>query len=246
VQLDWTTFALEIVNFLVLVWLLARFLYRPVAQAIAERRAQIERGMSAAHEAKAQAEVLQAQYQGRVAEWEREKAQARAALQEALDAERARSMETLRGELERERSRVATLAQRDAAERARQLETEALRQAAAFCARLLRPLAGPELEARIVELALGELNKLPADRRQALRGHRASMAQVASAYPLPEDQRRRIGAALAGLAGGEVRCAYETDESLIAGLRVQIGPWLLGANLRDELAGFAEAGHEGD
>ena len=36
-QLDWTTFILEIVNFLVLLWILKRFFFRPVREAIARR-----------------------------------------------------------------------------------------------------------------------------------------------------------------------------------------------------------------
>ena len=36
--LDWSTLALEAVNFLILVWLLQRFLYRPVLAAIDRRR----------------------------------------------------------------------------------------------------------------------------------------------------------------------------------------------------------------
>ena len=40
-ELNWTTFALEIVNFLALLWILKRFLYRPVLATLAERRAGI-------------------------------------------------------------------------------------------------------------------------------------------------------------------------------------------------------------
>ena len=36
-ELNWTTFALEAVNFMVLVWILKRFLYKPVLAAIAQR-----------------------------------------------------------------------------------------------------------------------------------------------------------------------------------------------------------------
>ena len=66
-ELDWTTFWLEIVNFLVLVWLLKRFLYRPVADAVARRRAAIERSVSEARSRAEQAEGLERQYRGRLA-----------------------------------------------------------------------------------------------------------------------------------------------------------------------------------
>ena len=36
-QLNWSTFVLEIINFLILVWVLKRFLYKPVLAAIAQR-----------------------------------------------------------------------------------------------------------------------------------------------------------------------------------------------------------------
>ena len=39
-EFDWTTFALEALNFLVLVWLLKRFFYRPVLAVIEARRAE--------------------------------------------------------------------------------------------------------------------------------------------------------------------------------------------------------------
>ena len=44
-ELTWSTFILEIINFLILVWILKRFLYKPVMDAIAKRRASIEQSM---------------------------------------------------------------------------------------------------------------------------------------------------------------------------------------------------------
>ena len=38
-QIDWITVAAQIVNFLVLVWILQRLLYRPVTRAMARRKA---------------------------------------------------------------------------------------------------------------------------------------------------------------------------------------------------------------
>ena len=76
-ELNWTTFALEIINFLALLWILKRFLYRPVMQTLAERRAGIERTLSEARASEAQAAAMQQQFAGRLADWEQEKAAAR-------------------------------------------------------------------------------------------------------------------------------------------------------------------------
>ena len=47
-ELDWTTFILELVNFVVLVWILNRFLYRPVMNVIDQRKAAIQRTLAEA------------------------------------------------------------------------------------------------------------------------------------------------------------------------------------------------------
>ena len=80
-ELNWTTVILEIINFLVLVWILKRFLYRPVLQVIEERRARIEATLAEAKEQQEAAERLQPQYENRLAEWQRDKQTAREAFE---------------------------------------------------------------------------------------------------------------------------------------------------------------------
>src|SRR5260370_8491036 len=55
-QIDWSTLGLQAVNALVLVWLLARFLFRPVADAIAGRQQAAGQLLADARAAKAAAE----------------------------------------------------------------------------------------------------------------------------------------------------------------------------------------------
>ena len=56
-QIDWLTVAAQIANFLVLVWLLQRFLYRPITEAMARREERIEAGLSAAKSARAEVDA---------------------------------------------------------------------------------------------------------------------------------------------------------------------------------------------
>jgi hypothetical protein len=52
---DWSTLALQTVNFSILVWLLYRFLYRPVLRLLDARRAEIDKQYAEAHMAEAKA-----------------------------------------------------------------------------------------------------------------------------------------------------------------------------------------------
>ena len=62
---DWTTFALEAINFLILVWLLKRFLYRPILDAVARRQAAVARTLADAEAARVDAARLREEYEGR-------------------------------------------------------------------------------------------------------------------------------------------------------------------------------------
>jgi len=247
VQLDWSTIILEIINFLVLVWILKRFLYKPVLDIIAKRRAGIEATVAKAEQTQKEAEALKEQYEGRVADWEQERAQARETLQTELDAERQRRLEALQGELKNERDKARVADERRLAEARRHIEQQAVNQSAQFAAKLLGRLSGPELDKQLVHLLLDEMHNLPAGRATTLREQAAaheSGADIVSARSLDDDRRRQIEEALHALFARPVPCRFRVDPDLIAGVRITLGPWVLRANLRDELQGFAELSHE--
>jgi len=246
-ELSWSTFLLEIVNFLVLVWILKRFLYKPVVEVIARRREKIEQTLQAAKEKQRTGEALQAQYENRLADWEREKEAARTEFQRAIEQERVHRLEALATELEAERRKREVVAERERRESEHRLETQTLALAAGFAARLLTRVAGPELERRLIEVLQEDLPRLSADRRrtleQALR-QESDPIEVTSAYPLDDAGREKLEQALADLAGRPVACRYRQDSRLIAGAQLRVGAWVLHANLQDELRGFTEAGRD--
>lgn len=244
VELSWSTFVLEMVNFLVLVWILKRFLYKPILETIAARQAGIDKTLTDARAVQGEAAELKARYEGRLAEWELEREKARGALQTEIEAERGRKLEALRGTLELEREKARVLDERRRAEASHQLEDEALSLGARFTARLLTAIASPELEATLIGLAGTQLAELSGEQSTALREAYESQdgsARVVSAYPMSVAQRGSLEQALKAVLGGEVECKYEEDAGLVAGLRIVVGPWVLHANLRDELESFRES-----
>lgn len=243
-ELDWVTFALEIVNFLVLIWILQRFLYQPVLAAIARRKAAIEKTLSDARALQADAQALERQYRNRLADWEREKEKLRAGLSEEINAERARLRAGLQAELEQEREKNRVLEERRLDELRRQAENQAFAQAAQFAARLLARIAVRELETRLVTLVLEDLARLPEDRLQALRSacrDAGSKMKVTSAFPLDETQRHALVQGFSDVARADISAEFSEDPRLLAGLRIGIGAWVAHANLQDELKFFAEA-----
>lgn len=246
-ELSWSTFVLEIINFLILVWILKRFFYKPVLNVIAKRRAEIDDSLNSAEALHADAEKLREQYEGRLADWDRERQQARTALDRELDAERAKKMAQLQTELEQEREKTRVIEARNQAVAMRKMEETALEQAARFASRLLAQASGAETGANLVDLVITELSRLPPERITELRnsyGQAPDTALVVSAHRLSENQCQQLEQALMTVVGPEVKVQFEQNSELLAGVRISVGAWVLAANLRDELEGFSALAHE--
>ena len=245
-QIDWSTFILEIVNFLILMWLLSRFFYRPVMDIIARRRDDIRRGMEQARQARSEADILRDKYQTRVQDWEREKSAARTELHEAIEQERGRLLQQLRLELDAERQKQEVINRRKLEAERQKYERQALDQGASFCARLLSRLASQDLENSIAALLLEDLAGLDEETRQALNNAGTDKSRaviIYSAYPPAQSWRTGLEQALNGLLGPDSRYEYRREPGLIAGLRIAIGSRLLQANIQDELKYFNEGAH---
>ena len=245
-ELSWSTFVLEIVNFLILVWILKRFLYKPVMESIAKRRASIEQSMQAALEKDQAAQALQDQYEHRLEDWEREKQAAREQLHDEIEQERQRLQAQLHASLQQEQEKASVVAAQQQQEQQRRYEQQALQNSVRFTSKLLSELASAELESRLLTRLLETLNALsPAQRERlgkALNEHDLEV-QIQTAFPVTEAQRVQLQQALQTISGRELRCQFEQDKTLLAGARIQLGPWLLHANLQDELQTFAEFEH---
>jgi len=247
VEFTWSTFVLEIINFLVLVWILKRFLYKPVLAVIAARRQSVEQQLAQARATADEASALKDQYTGRLREMEAERRKAREDLARDIDAERARRLADLTATLEHEKKKARVADERRQAEQQRALEQKALQQGATFSSRLLAQAAGPELESRLLQMLVDELASLTEAQRTQLReqwGEQAGVIDVASAFDLSAAQRAQLTSSLHALVdAAEPR--FRRDPALIAGLRIEIGAWVLAMNVRDELKGFAELASAG-
>jgi F-type H+-transporting ATPase subunit b len=251
-ELNWSTFALEIINFLILVWILKHFFYAPVLNVIERRRKNIEDSLAKAEAMRAEAKQVEEQYQSRLTQWEEEKKQARELMHKEVNEERARLLEAIQTSAEKEREKTKVLEERRLSDEQHKKELQALTQAAQFTAKLLSRVAGPEVEKKLCEMLLQELPRLPPERIEILRNvftgdGSAATAQapvkVSSAYPLDDNFRKNIQLALTDMTGEPIHCEFAQAPELIAGLRINIGPLVLRANLHDELDLFVEVAH---
>jgi F-type H+-transporting ATPase subunit b len=245
-ELNWSTFLLEIFNFLVLVWILKRFLYQPVLNVITQRRATIENQLAEAEQHHEDADALKEQYEHRLADWEQERQKAMDKLMHEIEEKRLHQLEKLKAELAQEEEKNRVARSRQDKQTMREIEQRALQQGAEFASRLLAEAAGPELENRLFDLLLDGLTALSADQINILSnkwGESPEHILVTSAYPLADDKRNRLEDILSRVTSLSAPVHYEQDAKLLAGLNITIGAWVLQLNVRDELQGFEEFVH---
>ncbi|HWF38789.1 MAG TPA: F0F1 ATP synthase subunit delta [Candidatus Acidoferrales bacterium] len=239
-ELSWTTFFLEAINFLVLVWLLKRLFYAPVKRAIAQRRAAVEKTLKDADIKKQQAEELKSKYDGRLREWEEEKNRQKEALRGELNEERDKQMKLIARAVAAERERMEAQEEAKNADRRANDEKRAMSQALEFVSRLLRDLASPELEAKISDLLARQISSSPAsDISKVGSGNGRREIEVCSAFTMAGAQRDSLISALKQKLGSEISINFRVDPKLLAGLEVAMGSYVWRANLRDELAYFS-------
>ncbi|MGR9114684.1 MAG: F0F1 ATP synthase subunit delta [Gammaproteobacteria bacterium] len=248
-EFDLSTFFLEIVNFLILIWILQRLFYKPVLGVIARRKQHIDQTLAEAQKLQQQAETLRQHYENRQHHWDQEKRAALSALHREIDIERKNQMDKLQAELEQEQQKAQVALARLQQDFQQQAEKKALLNGARFASILLQQAAGPELEARMGELLLEHFTDLPEECKlclQMLDKKKPVAINITSVYPLPAEFRSRLEQKLGTLIDRQDVFHYYQHDELIAGLRIDIGAWVLHANLQHEMIGFAEIVHESE
>jgi F-type H+-transporting ATPase subunit b len=248
-EFNTTTFILEIINFLILIWILQRLFYKPLLKMIAKRKQHIEQSLVDAKKLNTEAEELRRLYENRQQLWEQEKKAAQAELQRQFEVERSSQLENLRSELELKRQKAKATLTRQQEEFQQQAETQALVNGARFAGLLLQQTAGPEVENRLFSLLLNQLDALPETAKfslKALEAKKTLIVKITTAYPPAPDLMQQLEQKLNLLINRSMSFQYQQDSALIAGVRIDIGAWVLHANVGHELTGFAEIAYESD
>jgi F-type H+-transporting ATPase subunit b len=228
VPFDWVTFGLQTVNFGILVWLLHRFLYKPVLKLVDARRADIERrfaeATAAEEKAKAKLAEITAERAGMAAE--------REALLKAAEAEAAALAATRSDEAERSLQSRQNEARKLLAEERERALAELRRQLLDLGLDIARRLLTDVPDSCRAAAWLDEIEHRlagldPAERETIRTSLRAGTTlQVVTALPLPDAARaewgRRLRRALAAEDPApdverDFELDFTVDPALIAG-----------------------------
>lgn len=236
-EIDWVTVAAQIANFLALVWLLQRVLYRPLTRALKAREDEVNRNLreaeSARETAKTEAEAhrhalreLEDARSARLAAVEEEAAGLLAEMTEKAHDELAERRAGWRAQLEEEK--VAFL------DRLRRRAGEAFIKLARH---VLAEMADEDLVDRIAHIFAHRLSTLDPNEKMLLRSAvgRAEAALIRSTFPLSPGARTLVAEAVGRVLHSEIKIDFREELDLECGIVLAIGSrhigWTIGEHL---------------
>jgi F-type H+-transporting ATPase subunit b len=248
---DIPTFVFQIINFLILLAILARFFYRPVIDVMQRRQEQID------------ARIEDAETRARQADEERQRL---AQQSETATREAAALLELARDTAAKERQRLLEAAKAEAAgviDEARKhaaTEEEAAvgrlsqrlsQSAVSIAGALIRDASGKTVHDSLIERLSNEGFGLDEEAERQVRldfQKDAGRLIVESAYPLEEAQAgavRRQAAQTLDLPPDELSLEVREDAELIAGVRVLLGGVVVDMSLMHQLKALSNGREDG-
>ncbi len=226
--IDWWTLGVQTVNVLILIWLLGRFFWRPVAAMIDQRRATAQRILADAEAKRSQAADALAEIERTRAGFAQEREAIIAAAREAAERERAARLTEAANEAAslQQGASAAIDKEKEAADNA--WAERASRLAVDVAGRLVARLDGPSVRAAFLEGLLNNIRSLPEPARQAMAADGLALEAI-SATPLDPADQGRCRALIGEALGTHPQIAFKADPALIAGLELR-GPNLLVSN----------------
>jgi F-type H+-transporting ATPase subunit b len=239
------TFLFEILNFLVLAFILHRLLYRPLRAAIDERKAANEKAKTDAEAARKEAETTRAQLAAKLADVDRERTDVLRKAAEQAETEKVKRL----AEADAAAKNVREQAQHDAALLRRDtisaLEGEVGQLAIGLAERLLTQACNTVLNEQLIRRLAETLRGVTgADRDRVRRAAGTDEVLIGSAQALADEPRAELTAAVRELLGRECVPKFEIRSALIGGALVQIGGHVWDATLATQLEAAQAAVNE--
>jgi F-type H+-transporting ATPase subunit b len=232
---NWWTFALQTTNFLILVWLLQHFLFKPVKAIVARRREEISLALNQASAERENAGRLKKEIENQRSQTEAERQRLFEEQSLQLAAQRQQILEQASVEAEQLKARALAQLKDERADAMHELLQQSVQLATTLAERLLRELSIPALDEPFLGRVLDYLDRLTDTERSNLLAELDSGPLVlTTAHPIRIEEQTRWRELLTKRIGAnDIR--FGADPALIAGAKLDFAHSILSFNWRDAL-----------
>ena len=221
--IDWFIVGAQALNFLILVWLLKRFLYKPILAAIDAREKRIAAELADADAKRAEAKKERDEFQHKNEEFDRQRAALLSKATDEANAERQRLLDEARQAADALSAKRQDALRNDAHHLNQAIARRTQQEVFAIARKALTDLATTGLEERLGEVFTRRLREMDGKAKeglaQALKTASAP-ALVRSAFDLPAKQRATIQNALNETFSADIHVRFETAPDVISGIEL--------------------------
>ena len=221
--IDWFTVGAQTLNFVILVWLMKHFLYKPILHAIDEREKRIAAELADAAAKKAEAQKERDDFEHKNEEFDQQRSVLMSKAKGEVKAERQRLIEEARQAANDLSSKRQEALRNDAHNLNQAISRRTQQEVFAIARKVLTDLATTSLEERMGDVFTRRLRELNGEAKESLaKGLKTAIdpALVRSAFDLPPEQCAAIQNALNEIFAAEIHVRFETAPDLVSGIEL--------------------------
>ena len=242
--IDWYTIIFQIINFLILVFLLRYFLYGPIVRMMDEREAKIVEREEKAETQRREAEEEAAAYRTKNEELEKKQDELLDKARASAEEEKSELLKEARQEVSETRRRWEEALEREQEAFITELRRRISLQASAVARRCLADLADARLEELTWQRFIKKAEELSDEDREELQKGLESenyKLNLLSAFEPEDEQVEELEKVLEKMlpeAKGKLKLNQKVDQTLLCGLELEAGGYRVSWNIESYLDGL--------
>ncbi len=237
--IDWFTVGAQALNFLILVWLMRHFLYKPILNAIDAREKKIAAELADAAAKKAEAQKDRDEFQHKNEEFDRQRAALLTKATDEAKAERQRLLAEARQAADALSAKRQETLESDAKNLNQAIARRTQEEVFAISRKALTDLATASLEERMGAVFTRRLREMDGKAKETLGAALKTASEptvVRSAFDLPAEQRATIQNALNETFSADIHLRFETAPGLVSGIELTANGQKVAWSIADYLA----------
>ncbi|MGD0491282.1 MAG: F0F1 ATP synthase subunit delta [Steroidobacteraceae bacterium] len=237
--IDWFTVGAQALNFIILVWLLKRFLYKPILNAVDGREKRIAAELADADAKRTEAQRERDEFQRKSKEFDQQRAALLTKATNEAKAERDRLLDDARRSADALSAKRQEALRTDAHNLNRDIRRRTQQEVFAIARKALTDLAATSLDERMCEVFTRRLRTIEGKAKESLGEALKTASEPAllrSAFDLPATQRAAIQKALNETFSAEVHVRFETAPDLVGGVELRSNGLKIAWNIADYLS----------
>lgn len=234
-ELNWSTLLLQIANFLIMTYILTRFLFKPLKKMLDKRAKHATKAMDEAEQARREAKILKQEYNEKTRNIDAEFAALKNEARIVIDQTRQQMLQEAYEEIEAMRKRAQEEIEQQRAEALRIHRNKVGDVVTALVQRMMKDILNPQIHQAYLDNFLDHMRSVQLNGRISNNDEETLPADIVTAIPLESDEQRQIRAILETVVDYPLDMTYRIDPDLIAGAMVRLGDTLIDGSLQGQL-----------